>query len=151
MISCPSFASFKFSCQSYHVISIDSLTFSPVLLDDLGECSSDWSAECRDDQSALEYAINQCSSRESCSLISYQLRSRTKCTYHQVNTQIHLCVYFIVLVLYMLVLNNYILSVNARDCKASLLIPDDASSRVLTRPIMSLKRGCFDLARIYIL
>lgn len=40
VVSCPSFASFRFSCQSYHVISIDSLTFSPVLLDSAGECTS---------------------------------------------------------------------------------------------------------------
>lgn len=90
--SCPSFASFKFACQPNHLISIDSLTFAPVLLDSAGECMSDWSAECKDEGSALDYALKECSSRESCSLISYQLRSRTKCSYHQVISIQYKCI-----------------------------------------------------------
>lgn len=92
VVSCPSFASFKFACQNYHVISIDGLTFSPVILDSSGQCTSDWSAECTDQDSALEYLMNQCSGRESCTLFSYQLRSRTKCNYHQVISIEYKCV-----------------------------------------------------------
>lgn len=90
--SCPSFASFKFTCQSNHLISIDSLVFSQVFVDEFGECVSDWTAECRDDSEALDYTIKECSGQESCSLFSYQLRSRTKCNYHQVISVFYKCI-----------------------------------------------------------
>jgi hypothetical protein len=90
--SCPSFASFKFACEANHLISIDSLVFSPVLLDTSGECASDWKSECRDEQEALAYSAKECSSKEACSLISYQLRSRTKCVHHQVISIYYKCI-----------------------------------------------------------
>lgn len=84
------------------MISIDSVVFAPVAppLDDLngghgsraGECESDWRAECHDDSGAFEYAARECSSREHCSLISYQLRSRTKCAQHQVVSIFYKCI-----------------------------------------------------------
>jgi hypothetical protein len=90
--SCPSFASFKFACQSNHLISIDSLVFAPVLVDSAGECTSDWKSECRDENAAFEYSAQECSSQEQCSLISYQLRSRTKCAHHQVISIYYKCI-----------------------------------------------------------
>lgn len=92
MTSCPSFASFKFACQSNHLISIDSLVFAPVLVDSAGECTSDWKSECRDENAAFEYSAQECSSQEQCSLISYQLRSRTKCAHHQVISIYYKCI-----------------------------------------------------------
>jgi hypothetical protein len=61
-------------------------------LDATGECISDWKTECRDEKYALDYAIRECSNKQSCSLISYQLRSRTKCEYHQVISINYKCV-----------------------------------------------------------
>lgn len=58
----------------------------------VGECESDWRSECHDDSGAFEYAARECSSREQCSLISYQLRSRTKCAQHQVVSIFYKCI-----------------------------------------------------------
>ncbi|CAF0763535.1 unnamed protein product [Brachionus calyciflorus] len=90
--SCPSFASFKFACQSNHLLSIESVVFSQVFVDERGECVADWKAECRDDSEAFDYAVKQCAGQESCNLYSYNLRSRTKCNYHQVISVFYRCV-----------------------------------------------------------
>ena len=90
--SCPSFASFKFSCQVNHLLSIESVVFSQVFVDERGECVADWKAECRDDAEALDFTIKECSGQESCNIYSYNLRSRTKCNYHQVISVFYRCV-----------------------------------------------------------
>ncbi|RNA40480.1 hypothetical protein BpHYR1_036982 [Brachionus plicatilis] len=90
--SCPSFASFKFSCQVNHLLSIESVVFSQVFVDERGECVADWKAECRDDSDALDFTVKQCSGQESCNIYSYNLRSRTKCNYHQVISVFYRCV-----------------------------------------------------------
>ncbi len=82
--SCPSFATFKFSCPANHLISIESLTFAPLHQASSSECVPNLAAECKDQGAALDYAIRECSGREQCNLMSYQLRSKTKCSFHQI-------------------------------------------------------------------
>ena len=92
VISCPSLEIFNFFCQSYHVISIDSLKFSPVSKSPKGECMSDWSAECGDVDYALDYLKAECSGKESCTLVANQLRTKTKCAQTQVISVSYRCV-----------------------------------------------------------
>ena len=102
MVSCPSFASFKFSCQTNHLISIENLIFSPVVNKTLetmpstnyysqyiasnktsktsssstnNECISDWSNECTDStiSASFEYLSKECSGKETCTLIGKNL------------------------------------------------------------------------------
>ena len=95
VVSCPSFASFKFSCQTNHLISIENLIFSPVVAANNtssnsfypksnnpginnntkihinNECISDWSNECTDStiSASFEYLTKECSGKETCTLI----------------------------------------------------------------------------------
>ncbi len=98
VVSCPSFASFKFSCQTNHLISIENLIFSPVVNKTTNpsnnyysqnkatnktsktssssainnnECISDWSNECTDStiSASFEYLSKECSGKETCTLI----------------------------------------------------------------------------------
>jgi hypothetical protein len=102
VISCPSFASFRFSCQKNHVIGIDSVIFSPIAnihsssteqdLNSNSNCIPDWISDCIDNGQALHYAQQECSNSESCTLISYMLRSRTKCEYHNIISVLYKCV-----------------------------------------------------------
>lgn len=102
VISCPSFASFRFSCQKDHVIGVDSVIFSPVanlldassssIADPNSNCIPDWISDCIDNGQALQYAQQECSNSESCTLISYMLRSKTKCEYHNIISVLYKCV-----------------------------------------------------------
>ena len=103
MVSCPSFASFKFSCQTNHLISIENLVFSPFVnstpsnlysssqsLNDQyqnsnnkshvknNECISDWSKECTDrtTSASFEYLSKECSGKETCTLIGTRIVTR---------------------------------------------------------------------------
>ena len=68
------------------------MSFSPVLLDSNGECNSDWTKECKEDGASLEYLSKQCSGKETCLLVSDNLRSKTKCSFHQVISVHYRCV-----------------------------------------------------------
>jgi hypothetical protein len=92
VVSCPTFASFKFACPPRHVISLEELFFSPISIGTFGECTSDRALECRDESSAFEYARAECSGNESCTLISYQLRAKTACNHHHVISIYFKCV-----------------------------------------------------------
>jgi hypothetical protein len=89
--SCPTFLSLSLQCQDYHLIAIDSITFSPMI-QTYGECIPDRTAECSDKGPSLDYIIKECSSKESCNLLSYQIRSRTYCPYQQVINIEYKCV-----------------------------------------------------------
>ena len=92
VVSCPTFASFKFSCQTNHIISIEELYFSPVSIGPNGECTSDRVTECHDETLAFDYARKECSGNQSCSFISYQLRSKTTCSHHHVISIFYKCI-----------------------------------------------------------
>lgn len=92
VVSCPTFASFKFACPANHVLSIEELYFSPVSISSYGQCTLDHAYACRDKHVAYEHARSECSGNQSCSLISYQLRSKTTCTFHHVISIYYKCV-----------------------------------------------------------
>lgn len=92
IINCPSYNKFTFSCHTYHVINIDSLKFSPYSPNPTGECTSDWAAECSDTDQALDYLRNKCSSSESCTIHSNELRKKTKCILNEVISISYKCI-----------------------------------------------------------
>lgn len=92
IVNCPGFETFTFSCHNYHVIDVDSLKFSPYSADPSGECTANWSSECKDNGYALEYLKKTCSGHNSCTINSKKLRSMSKCILNEVTSVSYKCV-----------------------------------------------------------
>ncbi len=92
IVSCPIHQQFTFSCHTHHIINIDQVIFSPFLPNPTGECTADWSAECKDKENAFNYLKNKCNSRDTCTVGSVELRSKTKCQLNEVISIHYKCI-----------------------------------------------------------